>query len=100
LDKACSDLTELLDWCRKEVPGRPRIELAISAAMMEELRATVQNLPEKAWEPLRKVTEKGPQGMGRGRVYPESTLPKERDEARSILDHSDPTLPERLLRGH
>jgi len=50
---------ELLDWCRKEVPGRPRIEFAISADMTEELRAAIQALPEEAWKPLRKVTEKG-----------------------------------------
>jgi len=50
---------ELLDWCRKEVPGRPRIEFAISADMTEELRAVIKALPEEAWKPLRKVTEKG-----------------------------------------
>jgi hypothetical protein len=50
---------ELLDWCRKEVPGRPRIEFAISADMTEELRAVIQALPEEAWKPLRKLTENG-----------------------------------------
>lgn len=50
---------ELLDWCRKEVPGRPRIEFAISADMTEELRAVIQALPEEAWKALRKVTDKG-----------------------------------------
>jgi len=50
---------EFLNWCRKEVPGRPRIEFAISADMTEELRAVIQALPEEAWKPLRKVTEKG-----------------------------------------
>jgi hypothetical protein len=50
---------ELLDWCRKKVPGRPRIEFAISADMTEELRAPIQALPEEAWKPLRKVTDKG-----------------------------------------
>jgi len=50
---------EVLDWCRKEIPGRPRIEFAISADMTEELRAAIQALPEKAWNPLRKVTDKG-----------------------------------------
>jgi hypothetical protein len=50
---------EVLDWCRKKVPGRPRIEFAISADMTEELRAAIQALPEKAWKPLRKVTDKG-----------------------------------------
>ena len=55
---------ELLDWCRKEVPGRPRIEFAISADMTEELRAAIQALPEEAWKPLRKVTD---QGLDHGR---------------------------------
>ncbi len=50
---------ELLDWCRQEIPGRPRIEFAISADMTEELRVQIQKLPEKAWKPLRKVNEKG-----------------------------------------
>ena len=50
---------ELLDWCRKEVPGRPRIEFAISADMTEELRTVIQALPEEVWKPLRKVTDKG-----------------------------------------
>jgi hypothetical protein len=50
---------ELLDWCRQEIPGRPRIEFAISADMTEELRTAIQALPEKAWQPLRKVDEKG-----------------------------------------
>jgi len=50
---------EFLNWCRKEVPGRPRIEFAISADMTEELRAAIQALPEEAWKPLRKVTDKG-----------------------------------------
>jgi len=50
---------EFLNWCRKEVPGRPRIEFAISADMTEELRVAIQSLPEEAWKPLRKVTNKG-----------------------------------------
>ncbi len=50
---------ELLDWCRKEIPGRPRIEFAIRADVTEELRARIQKLPEEAWKPLRKVNEKG-----------------------------------------
>lgn len=50
---------ELLNWCRKEVEGRPRIEFAISADMREELRAPIQALPEEAWKPLRKLTEQG-----------------------------------------
>jgi hypothetical protein len=50
---------ELLDWCREKVPGRPRIEFAISADMTDELRAPIQALPEEAWKPLRKVTDKG-----------------------------------------
>jgi hypothetical protein len=50
---------ELLNWCRKEVAGRPRIEFAISAEMREELRVAIQGLPEEAWKPLRKVTDQG-----------------------------------------
>jgi hypothetical protein len=50
---------ELLNWCRKKVAGRPRIEFAISADVTEELRAAIQALPEEAWKPLRKVTDKG-----------------------------------------
>jgi hypothetical protein len=50
---------ELLDWCREEIPGRPRIEFAISADMTADLRAVIQKLPEEAWKPLRKINEKG-----------------------------------------
>jgi len=50
---------ELLDWCRKEIPGRPRIEFAISAEMTEELKGAVEALPEESWKPLRKVTDRG-----------------------------------------
>ncbi|HSB07525.1 MAG TPA: IS1380 family transposase [Thermodesulfobacteriota bacterium] len=50
---------EVLNWCRKEVPGRPRIEYAISADMRDELRAAIQALPEEAWKPLRKMTDQG-----------------------------------------
>jgi hypothetical protein len=50
---------EVLDWCRKKIPGRPRIEFAISADMTEELKAAIQALPEKVWKSLRKVTDKG-----------------------------------------
>jgi hypothetical protein len=50
---------EFLNGCRKEVPGRPRIEFAISADMTEALRAAIQALPEEAWKPLRKVTDQG-----------------------------------------
>lgn len=50
---------ELLNWCRKEIPGRPRIEFAISADITEELRAAIQALSEEAWKPLRKVTDQG-----------------------------------------
>ena len=50
---------ELLDWCREEIPGRPRIEFAVSADMTEELRTAIEALSEKAWKPLRKVNEKG-----------------------------------------
>jgi hypothetical protein len=49
----------LLNWCRKKVVGRPRIEFAISADVTEELRAAIQALPEEAWKPLRKVTDQG-----------------------------------------
>ena len=50
---------EVLDWCRKEIPGRPRIEFAISADVTEEVRAVIRAVPEGSWKPLRKVTEKG-----------------------------------------
>jgi hypothetical protein len=50
---------EVLNWCRKEVPGRPRIEFAISADMRDELKAAIQALPEEAWKPLKKVTDQG-----------------------------------------
>ena len=50
---------ELLDWCREKVPGRARVEFAISADMTDELRAPIQALPQEAWKPLRKVTDKG-----------------------------------------
>jgi DDE family transposase len=50
---------EFLDWCRQEVPGRPRIEFAISADMTQQLRAAVEALPEESWKPLRKVTDRG-----------------------------------------
>ena len=50
---------ELLNWCRKEIEGRARIEFAISADMREELKAAIQALPEEAWKPLRKVTDQG-----------------------------------------
>jgi hypothetical protein len=50
---------ELLNWCRKEVPGRPRIEFPISAKMREELRMAIQTLNEEAWKLLRKLTDQG-----------------------------------------
>jgi len=50
---------ELLDWCREEIVGRPRIEFAISADMTEGLRRAMEALPEEAWKPLRKIDEKG-----------------------------------------
>jgi hypothetical protein len=50
---------EVLDWCRKEVPGRPRIEFAVSADVTEELRSVIQAIPEEGWKPLRKVTDQG-----------------------------------------
>ena len=56
---AAAYVHEFLDWCREEVEGRPRVEFAISADMTEELRAAIQALPEEAWKPLRKISEKG-----------------------------------------
>lgn len=50
---------DLLNWCRKEIEGRPRIEFAISAEVTEELRAAIQALPEGNWKPLRKITDQG-----------------------------------------
>jgi Transposase DDE domain group 1 len=50
---------ELLDWCRREIPGRPRIEFAISAEMSERLKAAIEALVEEDWNPLRKVTDQG-----------------------------------------
>jgi hypothetical protein len=50
---------ELLNWCRNKIAARPRIEFAISADVTEELRTAIQALPEEAWKPLRKVTDKG-----------------------------------------
>jgi hypothetical protein len=50
---------DLLNWCRKEVAGRARIEFAISAEVTEELRAAIQALPDGDWKPLRKVTDQG-----------------------------------------
>jgi hypothetical protein len=50
---------ELMDWCRREISGRPRIEFAISADMTEPLRTAIQALPEGAWKPLRKINAKG-----------------------------------------
>jgi hypothetical protein len=50
---------EVLDWCRKKIPGRVPIEFAISADVTEELRAAMESVPEEAWKPLRKVTDKG-----------------------------------------
>jgi hypothetical protein len=38
---------ELLNWCRKEVEGKPRIEFATSANMTEELRAAIQAFPKR-----------------------------------------------------
>jgi len=50
---------DLLNWCRKEISGRPRMEFAISVHMTEELRTAIQALPPGAWKPLRKVTDQG-----------------------------------------
>lgn len=56
---AAAYVHEVLDWCRQEVAGRPRIEFAISADVTEELRGAIQALPEQSWKPLRKVTDQG-----------------------------------------
>lgn len=50
---------DLLDWCRKDIPGRPRIEFAIRADVTEELRAAIRAIPEEGWKSLRKVTDQG-----------------------------------------
>src|SRR5512136_122918 len=50
---------ELLDWCRREIPGRPRIEFAISAEMSERLKAAIEALAEEDWRPLRKLSDQG-----------------------------------------
>jgi hypothetical protein len=50
---------ELLDWCRKEIPGRPRIEFAISAEMSDRLKASIEAVAEENWRPLRKVSDQG-----------------------------------------
>ena len=50
---------ELLDWCRKEIPGRPRIEFAISAEMSDRLKAAIEAVAEEDWKPLRKVSDQG-----------------------------------------
>ncbi len=50
---------ELLDWCREEVCGRPRVEFAVSAKVTEDLRAAIQSIPKHAWKPLRKVNATG-----------------------------------------
>jgi len=50
---------ELLDWCRKEISGRPRIEFAISAEMSDRLKAVIEAVAEEDWKPLRKVSDQG-----------------------------------------
>jgi hypothetical protein len=50
---------ELLDWCRKEIPGRARIEFAISAEMSDRLKAVIEAVAEENWKPLRKVSDQG-----------------------------------------
>jgi hypothetical protein len=50
---------ELLDWCRKEIPGRLRIEFAISAEMSDRLKAVIETVAEENWKPLRKVSDQG-----------------------------------------
>jgi hypothetical protein len=50
---------ELLDWCREEVQGKPRVEFAVSAMVSEELRSATQALPETVWKPLHKINDSG-----------------------------------------
>ncbi len=50
---------ELLDWCRREISGRPRIEFAISAEMSDRLKAVIEAVAEEDWKPLRKVSDQG-----------------------------------------
>ncbi len=50
---------DVLNWCREEIPGRPRIEFAISAEVTEELRKAIRKISERGWKPLRKVTDEG-----------------------------------------
>jgi len=89
---------ELLDWCREEVPGRPRVEFAVSADMTEELRAVIQALPEEVWKPLRKVNEKG-WVLGRKEwaevefVPTGWAFPEEADEAGPISGDPDSSRP-------
>jgi hypothetical protein len=48
---------DLLDWCRKEIPGRLRIEFAISVEMSDRLKATIEAVGEEDWKPLGKVSD-------------------------------------------
>ena len=50
---------ELLDWCRRDIPRRPRVEFAISAEMSDRLKAAIEAIAEEDWKPLRKVTDQG-----------------------------------------
>jgi len=50
---------ELLDWCRREIPGRPRMEFAVSAEISDRLKAAIEAVAEEDWKPLRKVTDQG-----------------------------------------
>jgi hypothetical protein len=94
---------ELLDWCREEIPGRPRIEFAISADVTEELRGAIQAVAGESWKPLRKVTD---QGLIVGRkewaeveFVPSKSSRKHRDAARSVLGDSYPASSGRTLSG-
>ena len=49
----------LLDWCRREIAGRPRIEFAISAEMSDRLKAAIEAIAEQDWRPLRKLSDQG-----------------------------------------
>jgi hypothetical protein len=56
---AAAYVHELLDWCREEENGRPRVEFAISVHMTEELREAMRAVAPEDWRPLRKVNEQG-----------------------------------------
>ena len=93
----------VLDWCRKEIPGRPRIEFAISADVTEELRAAIQAVPEEGWKPLRKVTDKGlivgRKEWAEVEFVPSKSSRKKGDATGSVLGDPYPTGSRRTLSG-